>query len=332
MKSILMGNQNVPAVYPPETLAALKAEADLEPVVVTKNEILADPAATADTEYIFATWGMSKFTEEEIRLCFPKLKAIFYSAGTVQAFAREFLNCGVRIFSAWGANAVPVAEYTVAQILLANKGFFQACRMTHSPEGRKAAAAHHREFPGNYNCKVGLIGAGMIGKLVLEMLKPYDLDVYISSTSMTEEKAAEYGAKKAATEEIFAQCQTISNHVADLPATKGMFDKKVFRLMKPNATFINTGRGAQVVEEDLVEVLKANPDMSAVLDVTFPEPPLEESPLYTMPNVFLTPHIAGSSGQEKQRMSAYMLEEYRRWCAGEPLKWEVTGKMLETMA
>jgi len=59
---------------------------------------------------------------------------------------------------------------------------------------------------------------------------------------------------------------------------------------------------------------------------------LEESPLYTMPNVFLTPHIAGSSGQEKQRMSAYMLEEYRRWCAGEPLKWEVTGKMLETMA
>ena len=332
MKSILMGNQNVPAVYPPETLAALKAEADLEPVVVTKDEILANPAMTADTEYIFATWGMSKFTEEEIHLYFPKLKAIFYAAGTVQYFAHEFLNCGVRIFSAWGANAVPVAEYTVAQIILANEGFFQACRMTHSPEGRKAAGAHHRTFPGNYRCKVGLIGAGMIGKLVLEMLKPYDLDVYISSTSMTEEKAAAYGAKKATTEEIFAQCQTISNHVADLPATKGMFNKRLFSLMKPNATFINTGRGAQVVEEDLVEALKANPDMTAVLDVTYPEPALEGNPLYTLPNSFITPHIAGSSGQEKERMSAYMLEEYRRWCKGEPCKWEVTPKMLETMA
>ena len=332
MKSILMGGSHVPAVYPAETLTALKAEADLEPKVVTKDEILADPAATADTEYIFATWGMSRFKEDEIRLCFPKLKAIFYAAGTVQYFAQEFLNCGVRIFSAWGANAVPVAEYTVAQILLANKGFFQACRMNHSPKQRKKAAAYHRAFPGNYRCKVGLIGAGMIGKLVLEMLKPYDLDVYISSTSLTEEKAAQYGAKKATTEDVFAQCQTISNHVADLPATKGMFDKKVFQLMKPNATFINTGRGAQVVEEDLIEVLKANPDMTAVLDVTFPEPPLEDSPLYTLPNVFLTPHIAGSSGDEVQRMSAFMLEEYRRWRKGEPLKWEVTVKMLETMA
>ena len=332
MKSILMGGGRVFSVYPTETLAVLKTEADLDPKVVTKDEILADPAATADTEYIFATWGMSKFTVDEIRLCFPKLKAIFYAAGTVQAFAREFLDCGVRIFSAWGANAVPVAEYTVAQILLANKGFFKACRMNHSPESRKIAKAYHSAFPGNYRCKVGLIGAGMIGKLVLEMLKPYDLDVYISSTSMTKEKAAAYGAKKATTEEIFAHCQTISNHVADLPATKGMFDKKFFSLMKPNATFINTARGAQVVEEDLIEVLKANPDMTAVLDVTFPEPPVEDSPLYTLPNVFLTPHIAGSSGSEVQRMSAYMLEEYRRWCKGEPLKWEVTPKMLETMA
>ena len=172
MKSILMGNQNVWKVYPPQRLEELAKEAGLEPRTVTKEEILAAPEKTADTEYIFATWGMSKFTEEEIRRCFPSLKAIFYAAGTVQAFAREFLSCGVRIFSAWGANAVPVAEYTVAQILLANKGFFQACRMNHSPESRKKARAYHSAFPGNYRCKVGLIGAGMIGKLVLKMLKP----------------------------------------------------------------------------------------------------------------------------------------------------------------
>ena len=238
----------------------------------------------------------------------------------------------MRIFSAWAAHAVPVAEYTVAQILLANKGFFQACRREKDPESRREAAIYHRTFPGNYRCKVGLIGAGMIGRLVLQMLKPYDLDVYISSTSMTEEKAKALGAKKATTREIFAQCQTISNHVADLPATKGMFGKELFALMKPNATFINTGRGAQVVEEDLIQVLERNPDMTAVLDVTYPEPPVAGSPLYTLPNVFLTPHIAGSAGDERQRMSAYMEEEFYRWRAGEDCRWEVTEKMLETMA
>ena len=156
-----------------------------------------------------------------------------------------------------------------------------------------------------------------------------DYDKYLQTT---QEQAAAYGAKKATTQDIFANCQTISNHVADLPATKGMFGKELFSLMKSNATFINTGRGAQVVEEDLIAVLKENPDMTAILDVTFPEPPVAGSELYTLPNVFLTPHIAGSSGDERQRMSAYMVEEFYRWREGQPCKWEVTEKMLEIMA
>lgn len=332
MKSILLGNGNTWRVYPAKRLDALEAEAGLDRKLYSREDVLNNPDCAADAEFIFSTWGMPKFTEEEIARYFPKLKAIFYSAGTVQAFARPFLKRGVRIFSAWGANAVPVAEYTVAQILLANKGFYHACRRSTDPESRSAGQRYHVGMPGNYETKVGLIGAGMIGKLVLQMLKPYDLDVMISSTSMTEEKAASYGARKATTEEIFSQCQTISNHVADLPATKGIFNKELFKLMQPTATFINTGRGAQVVEEDLIAVLRENPDMTAVLDVTYPEPPEAGSPLYTLPNVYLTPHIAGSSGNEVQRMSAYMLDEFRRFTSGQPCLWEVTEKMLETMA
>ena len=110
--------------------------------------------------YVFSTWGMPAFTEQEIQKYLPSLEAVFYGAGTVQAFAREFMNCGVQIFSAWAANAVPVAEYTVAQIILANKGFFQACRREKDPESRRGAKLYHGSFPGNYHCKVGLIGAG----------------------------------------------------------------------------------------------------------------------------------------------------------------------------
>ena len=88
--------------------------------VYKKEDVMQCPESFRDTEYIFSTWGMPVFTEEEIKEYLPGLRAVFYGAGSVQSFARPFLNCGVKVFSAWAANAVPVAEYTVAQIILAN--------------------------------------------------------------------------------------------------------------------------------------------------------------------------------------------------------------------
>ena len=103
------------------------------------------------------------------------------------------------------------------------------------------------------------------------------------------EKAAELGVTKASMETIFAECSAVSNHLADNDQTKGMLNKALFEKMPPYATFINTGRGAQVVEEDLIQVLRSRPDLTAVLDVTFPEPPVEGSPLYELPNCVLPP-------------------------------------------
>jgi phosphoglycerate dehydrogenase-like enzyme len=102
--------------------------------------------------------------------------------------------------------------------------------------------------------------------------------------------------------------------------------------MRENAVFINTGRGAQVVEDDLVRILRERDDLTALLDVTYPEPPVEGHPFYTLPNCLLSPHIAGSAGDEVARMGEYMLAECKTYLAGEPCKYEVTEKMLETMA
>lgn len=123
-----------------------------------------------------------------------------------------------------------------------------------------------------------------------------------------------------------------SVYAEHMPQTRGMLDYSLFSQMLPDATFLNTGRGAQVVEEDLIAVLKNRPDLTAVLDVTYPEPPLLDSQLYSLPNCILTPHIAGSSGNEVRRMARYMTEEYARFTRGKPCLWEVTEKMLETMA
>jgi phosphoglycerate dehydrogenase-like enzyme len=102
--------------------------------------------------------------------------------------------------------------------------------------------------------------------------------------------------------------------------------------MRENAVFINTGRGAQVIEEDLVRILRERPDLTALLDVTYPEPPVCDHPFYTLPNCLLTPHIAGSAGDEVARMGEYMLDEYKAYLNGEACKYEVSMKMLETMA
>jgi len=296
--------------------------------VYSKEDILNTPGQFKDTEYIFSTWGMPEFTEDEIKKYLPNLKAIFYAAGTVQKFARPFLNCGVKIFSAWAANAVPVAEFTVAQITLANKGFFKTMRFTDKTESRKI----FKNYPGNFNVKIGIIGAGMIGKLVINMLKAYRLEVLVFDPFLPDEKARELGVTKVDLDTLFSECQVVSNHLANNEQTKGMLCGKHFEKMLPYSTFINTGRGAQVVESELIATLKSRPDIMALLDVTYPEPPEKDSELYTLPNCILTPHIAGSSGYEVRRMGEYMKSEYDAFVNGRPTKYEVTFKMLETMA
>ena len=172
----------------------------------------------------------------------------------------------------------------------------------------------------------------MIGKLVINMLKSYNVQVLVFDPFLPDGKAEELGVTKVSLEEIFAQCQVVSNHLANNEQTKGMLNKALFQKMLPYATFLNTGRGAQVVESDLIEVLKQREDLTAVLDVTFPEPPQADSEFYTLDNCILTPHIAGSSGNEVQRMGEYMNQEYENLIKNKPCKYEVTLDMLKTMA
>ena len=319
------------AVFPDSVIEKLRAHATLDGRLYTKADVLSDPDRFTETEAIFSTWGMPVFTEEEIRLCFPRLKFLFYAAGTVQKFARPFLSCGVRVFSAWAANGVPVAEYTVAQIILANKGFFSHTRLMQE-ERYKEAKAHTAIYPGSYGARVGLIGCGMIGSMVAERLRAYRLSVLVFDPFLKPERAEALGVRLTDLDEIFRTCTVVSNHLSNNEATQGILKYRHFASMPPYATFLNTGRGAQVVEDDLVRALTERPDLTALLDVTYPEPPAQGHPFYTLSNCLLTPHIAGSAGDEVARMGEYMLAECRAYLSGEPTRFEVTEKMLETMA
>ena len=319
---------NIEMVYSEEARSFLKKSFELSDTVYEKSEI----PENCDAEYIFSTWGFPVFTEEEIEKYFPRLKVVFYGAGSVQYFARPFLNKNIKVLSAWLANGVPVAEYTAAQIILANKGFYNASRICKSKDGYKKAYDYCHSFSGTYDTNVGILGVGAIGSMVAERLKGYNINVYAYDPYLTDEKASKLGVIKADLDYIFENCQTISNHIANIPQTVGMLDYKLFSKMKDNAVFINTGRGAQVVEKDLQRALYEKPNRCAVLDVTVNEPCDDGSDFYKLDNVFLTPHIAGSFGNECKRMGDYMTDEAKRMLSGDSFKYSVTKKMLETMA
>lgn len=297
----------------------------------TKEDVLCKTSELKDCEYIFSTWYMPEFTKEEIKNLFPSLKSVFYAAGTVKYFAEPFLNNGIRVFSAAKANGIPVAEFTVAQIILAGKGYFQAQRAYRWPvwhRGFNRSRGYAERKYGNYGARIGIIGCGAIGSNVVELLKPYRLDVYVYDPYLSEGRANSLGVKRVNLEDLFSQCDVVSNHLPDIPETKMLINEHLFCLMKPTATFINTGRGAQVDEKALNKVLKRRKDMCALLDVTSHEPLFPWSPLYWRKNVFLTPHIAGSLSEEFGRMVEYMVQAYHDVLEGKDNMCETTIEML----
>jgi phosphoglycerate dehydrogenase-like enzyme len=300
---------------------------DLLPGVFDEKNLDTRLGELADVEVIFSTWGMPMVTPKQLD-AMPKLRAIFYAAGTVKAFATPVLDRGIMLMSAWRMNAIPVAEMTLAQILLSTKSYFANSDQSTSRTARAAAPIGL----GNFEQTVALLGAGAIGRKLIELLRPFVLDVIVFDPFLSDEDARLLGVRKVSLETAFAEAIVVSNHLANVPATVGMLRGAHFTSMQQGATFINTGRGAQVNEAEMIAVLRARPDLYALLDVTDPEPPVDGSPLWMMPNVKLSAHIAGSHGNEVVRMADLAIEDFLRWERSEPLQHQVTAGMLDRMA
>jgi phosphoglycerate dehydrogenase-like enzyme len=327
----LCGNESwqLDRVYGMGRRERLAAAADLFPETITAENFDRLAPVLRNIEAIFSTWGMDAALAA--KLCgLPKLKVFFYAAGSVQHFARPLLDKGVTVVSAWAANAVPVAQFTLSQILLSFKGYFRNVREARLPENRGRTLIP--EAPGIFGETAALLGCGMTGREVARLLRPFGLQVIVYDPFLSDSDAASLGVLKASLQEAFARAFVVSNHLADLPPTRGLLGRDLFASLRPGATFINTGRGATVVEPELAGVMRARPDLTALLDVTWPEPPAADSPWYTLDNVRLSTHIAGSAGGEVVRMADYCLEEFAAWREGKPLRYGVTKAMLETMA
>lgn len=317
-------------VYGDKQMARLRSLTDLDETIYTSVDELR-ASGVRDAEFVFSTWGMLQMTEEEIHELLPCLKAVFYGAGSVQSFARPFLNKGIRVFSAWQANGTAVAQFTFSQILLASKGYF---RMQPFMRGlnRQGAVQFHTQHPGAYGVKVGLLGCGAIGTQVAEWLRLTDCEVWAYDPFLPEERAKALNVRLTTMEDIFQNCLIVSNHLANLPETVGIIRREHFMSMLPYSTFINTGRGAQLTEQDLADALIQEPTRTALIDVVTDEAHWTDSPLAHLDNCLLTPHMAGASGLEVRRMADFMLDACEAIQKDAPVRCEVSLKMLETMA
>ncbi|MDT0444699.1 hydroxyacid dehydrogenase [Streptomyces johnsoniae] len=300
-------------------LAELRAAVDLDPAhVLTEYDSPAAREALAATDVLIAGWDAPVLSPGHARFA-PRLRAIVYAGGVAAGCVADpaaLAARGVVAANVRAANAVPVAEYTLAMILLANKRAFEAERLHRE---RRGPLDRERELTdaGNYRRTVGIVGASCTGRAVIRLLRPFDLRLMCYSPELTEPMAAGLGVERATLDEVMRRGDVVSLHQPLTAQTAGQIDARRLALLRDGATLVNTARGGVVDHAALLAELRTG-RVSAVLDVTDPEPLPADSELWDLPNVRLTPHIAGSMGGELHRLGAAVAAEVGRFAAGRP--------------
>lgn len=318
-----------PYALRPEHLATLAEVADLlAPEAVQSLPPERGDEVLAAADVLLGHWGCVVLDDAFLARA-PRLRMLAYAAGTVRdtvtdaTFAR-----GLRVTSGAAANAVPVAEYTVAAILWANKAAF-----TERERLRGVELPHlpRRHPVGNWGKRIGVVGASHVGRLVVELLRPYRCTVVVADPYLTAETAAALGVARVELDELLATSDVVTLHAPALPETAGMIGAAELARMMDGATLVNTARGSLVDHDALVAELRTG-RITAVLDVTDPAPLPADHPLLHLPTCVVTPHLAGSQGTELSRLAELVIEEIRRFAAGEPALHPVVASDLGRVA
>ncbi len=323
----VMDAEFFPQAFGPDELSRLGKFVDLAGPAVNGNALRT--GNYQDVELIIGSWGMPEMNSALLARL-PRLRVLFYAAGTIKSIATKASWArGVRVTHAALENAKPTAEFTLAEIILSLKRTWERIFLLREKREYQQRNPH---VQGSYGSTVGLLSLGKVGQLVAQRLASLDVRVIAYDPVVSPAEAAALGVQLCSLAEVFARSDVVSCHMPSTVQTKNILGQELFRSMKRGATFINTARGNVVKENELIAVLRERPDLFAVLDVTEPEPPAPDSPLFQLPNVVLTPHIAGSIGLECRRMGRMMVSEVERYLAGQPLQGELRPEQLELLA
>ena len=313
--ALAMSRDAASAVLDPESLDALAAVCDLVPPPVL-DDLTTVRARTvlADVDLLVTGWGCPPLDVAVLQAA-PRLRAVVHTAGSVRGHITDACwERGIEVSSAASANAVPVAEYTLGMILLTGKHVLERARDYRATRTRDSWLRTPRTI-GNHRRTVGILSASLIGRRVIELLRAHDMDVLLHDPYVSDAEAAELGVVRVELDELFALGDTVSVHTPLLPGTRGLVSRSLIESMRPGAVLINTSRGAVVDQDALAEAAGAG-RIRAVLDVTDPEVLPPAHPLWDCGNVLITPHLAGSEGNEWRRLADLALAETTRWATG----------------
>lgn len=330
MKKIVMlqSKKHTEKIFTEETIASLKKYGE----VVINQE--ADEATgenikniIKDADYVITSWGCPSLTEEFLNEA-PNLKLLLHAAGSVKGVVSDDLwDRNIRVSSSAEAIGQGVAETALGLTIVSLKNLWNLSKFTREGEWAKGK----EQVKELTDIKIGVISGGRVGQHYVRLMKNFDVEILLYDPSLSEEAIADIGAKKASFEEVLKECDLISIHAPSIEATNNMFNKKTLAMMKDDAIIINTARGSIINEQDLIEELKKG-RLFACLDVTEPEPPAADHPFRSLPNVILTPHIAGVVNNGMHRISKYVLSEIELFEKGERMRGEVTKDMLKFLA
>lgn len=304
------------ALFTPRMRDELDGLLDLAPGLVTELTSPEAQVALRRAEVLVTGWGAPALSDEQLD-GMPDLRAVIHSGGV----ARQFLGSrpgrrGITASNAGQANSVPVAEFTLALILLSGKHVLETAAR-YRVEQDTFDKWRHVHHGGNYRRTVGVVGASRVGRLLIDRLRPFSLRVLVHDPYLEPGEAAGLGVEPVSLGDLLSRSDVVTLHVPALPSTTGMIGRRELALLRKGAAFINTSRGAVVDQDALAAELRTG-RFTAYLDTTDPEFLPRGHEFYSLPNVFLTPHIAGSTGNELLRLGEHVLAETRRFVAGEP--------------
>ncbi|MCS7484072.1 hydroxyacid dehydrogenase [Umezawaea endophytica] len=321
-----MGADSAEAVFDAATLRALGEVCDLVSTEALHDFTTAH-AVLAEVEVLVTGWGCPPLTAAVLAEA-PRLRAVVHTGGSVRDLVTPACwDRGVVVSSAAAANALPVAEYTLAMILLTGKRVLERARH-HRLERRADDWLRTPKTIGNHGRTIGVLSASMIGRRVVDLLRPFDFHVLLHDPFVTE--GAVPGVELVGLRELFTRSDLVSVHTPLLPETRGLVSRELIAAMPPDAVLLNTARGAVVDQDALTEAVR-DKRIRAVLDVTDPEVLPPDHPLWDLDDVLITPHLAGSQGNEWRRLADTAVAEVGRWGRGEefahPVRRELFGQL-----
>ena len=301
-----------------ESQQLLKESAATEAVEVTTADELS--AHLSDAEIL-----CSYFIPSDWRTQAPKLRWIQFPGAGVDSLATTGLldaNSGVIVTTAAGIHAETISEYVFGSMLMFNWNWPQMVRLQDNHVWARSATWYHlggRELAGQ---TLGIIGLGHIGRRIAQLAHAFGMRVLGMRRSLSGEQEPDVDQLFLPEQlhELLRLCDYVVISVPLTGETEKLIGEDELRIMRSNAYLVNIARGRVIDEQALIQALREGWIAGAGLDVTEEEPLPSESPLYSMPNVILTPHISGNSAHYDTRLAALFADNLKRYRSGQKLQ------------